>query len=196
MNVSGVYFFLNLWFCFLQENIQNHMKFLFALNNCIYLCIFGCFGSSLLCRFSFSSCGEQGLLSSCSVWASLCCGFSCCRAQALEHRLQQLWLCGIWDLPRPGIELISSALAGGFFITELPGKPWKFYFYYFEKPLYCFHSACTQFTTPPTLQKCFYYSTSSPTLAVCCLFDDSHSEKCEVASHCDFNLHFPDDWLC
>ena len=27
------------------------------------------------------------------------------------------------DLPNPGIEPTSSAVAGGFFITELPGKP-------------------------------------------------------------------------
>ena len=27
------------------------------------------------------------------------------------------------DLPNPGIELTSPALAGGFFNTELPGKP-------------------------------------------------------------------------
>ena len=31
----------------------------------------------------FSSCSEQGLLSSWGAWASHCGGFSCCRAQAL-----------------------------------------------------------------------------------------------------------------
>ena len=29
----------------------------------------------------------------------------------------------MWDLPGPGIELLSPALAGGFFTTEPPGKP-------------------------------------------------------------------------
>ena len=29
----------------------------------------------------------------------------------------------MWDLPRPGIERVSLALAGGFFTTEPPGKP-------------------------------------------------------------------------
>ena len=29
----------------------------------------------------------------------------------------------MWDLPRPGIEPVSPALAGGFFTTEPPGKP-------------------------------------------------------------------------
>ena len=28
----------------------------------------------------------------------------------------------MWDLPGPGIESMSSALAGGLFITEPPGK--------------------------------------------------------------------------
>ena len=31
----------------------------------------------------------------------------------------------MWDLPGPGIEPVSLALAGGFFTTEPPGKPWK-----------------------------------------------------------------------
>ena len=48
----------------------------------IRLCNFGCAVSSLLCGL-FSSCGEQGLLSSCRVWASHCSDFSCCRARAL-----------------------------------------------------------------------------------------------------------------
>ena len=34
---------------------------------------------------------------------------------------------------------------------------------------------------------------SSPIFVICVLFDDSHSDRCEVMSHCGFNLHFPDD---
>ena len=49
------------------------------------LFIFGCAGSSLLCGL-FPSCGEQGLLSNCSMWASHCGGFSGCRAQTLGHK--------------------------------------------------------------------------------------------------------------
>ena len=40
---------------------------------------------------AFSSCGEQGLLSSCSARASRCGGFSCRGAWALGAGLQQLW---------------------------------------------------------------------------------------------------------
>ena len=29
----------------------------------------------------------------------------------------------MWDLPGPGIEPVSPALAGGFFTTETPGSP-------------------------------------------------------------------------
>ena len=31
----------------------------------------------------------------------------------------------MWDLPGPGIEPVSCALAGGLFTTELPRKPCK-----------------------------------------------------------------------
>ena len=36
------------------------------------------------------------------------------------------------------------------------------------------------------------FSTSSTTVVVCCLFDNSHSDRCEVVSHCGFYLHFPE----
>ena len=58
-------------------------------------------------------------LSSCSVWA-------------LEHRFsrcgtQVSLLPSMWKLPEPGIEPISTVLAGGFLSTVTPGKfslPW------------------------------------------------------------------------
>ena len=30
----------------------------------------------------------------------------------------------MWDLPGPGLEPVSPALAGGFLTTAPPGKPW------------------------------------------------------------------------
>jgi len=36
----------------------------------------------------------------------------------------------------------------------------------------------------------FPFSTSLPIFAVCRLSDDSQSDRCEVTSHCDFDLHF------
>ena len=56
-------------------------------------------------------------------------GLSSCSSQALEHRLYSCgsWsqlLYGIWDLPGPGIELMSLELAGCFFTIEPPGQPY------------------------------------------------------------------------
>ena len=55
----------------------------FFLKEIIYLFLVApglrCFARAL------SSCGEQGLLSSCDTWASYCGGFSCCGARAREH---------------------------------------------------------------------------------------------------------------
>ena len=34
---------------------------------------------------------------------------------------------------------------------------------------------------------------SQPAFVVCVFFDDSHSDRCEVISHCGFNLHFSDN---
>ena len=55
-------------------------------------------------------------------------GLGSCGSRALGHRLNS-WaariylLRGMWDLPRPGIEPVSPALAGGFFTTEPSEKP-------------------------------------------------------------------------
>ena len=80
------------------------------------------------CARAFSSCGERGPLfiavrGPLTIAASL----------VAEHRLQtrRLSNCGsraqllrgMWDLPRPGLEPMSAALAGGFSTTAPPGKP-------------------------------------------------------------------------
>ena len=38
-------------------------------------------------------------------------------------------LCGMWDLPGPGHEPVSPALAGGLSTTAPPGKPFSFVFW-------------------------------------------------------------------
>ena len=85
------------------------------------------------CAQAFSSCGEWGLLS--LAWASHCHGLSHCGARApgvqasvvvarglssCGSRAQLLR--GMWDLPGPGLEPVSPALAGGFSTTAPPGK--------------------------------------------------------------------------
>ena len=100
--------------------------FIYFLNLFIYL--FLAVLGLRFCARAFSSCGEWGPLfiavrRPLTVTASL----------VAEHRLQtrklsncgsqaQL-LCGMWDLPRPGLEPVSPALAGRFSTTAPPGKP-------------------------------------------------------------------------
>ena len=82
---------------------------------------------------AFSSCGKRGPLfitvrGPLTVAASL----------VVEHRLQMRrlsncgsWaqpLRGMWDLPRPGLEPVSPALAGRFSTTAPPGKPFNHVF--------------------------------------------------------------------
>ena len=81
-----------------------------------------------LCARAFSSYGKRGPLfiavrGPLTIAASL----------VAEHRLQTLrlsscgsraqLLCSMWDLPRPGLEPVSPALAGRFSTTAPPGKP-------------------------------------------------------------------------
>ena len=80
------------------------------------------------CARAFSSCGKREPLfitvrGPLTITASL----------VAEHRLQtrRLSNCGsrtqllrgTWDLPRPGLEPVSPALAGRFSTTAPPGKP-------------------------------------------------------------------------
>ena len=97
------------------------------------------------CVRAFSSCGKRGLLF--VVVCGLLIAVACCGARApsvrasvvvarglssgswaLEHRLSSCgaWaqlLHDMWDLPRPGLEPVSPALAGGFLTTVPQGKP-------------------------------------------------------------------------
>ena len=55
-------------------------------------------------------------------------GLSSCGSRALQRRLsscgaQALLLRGMWDLPGPGLEPVTPALAGGFSTTVPPRKP-------------------------------------------------------------------------
>ena len=80
------------------------------------------------CARAFFSCGKRGPLfiavrGPLTIAASL----------VAEHRLQTRRLrncgsraqplCGMWDLPRPGLEPVSPELAGRFSTTAPPGKP-------------------------------------------------------------------------
>ena len=112
------------------------------------LIIFGCVGSLLLHAGFLQLQRVGGATLRCSARASHCGGFSCCGAWAVGMRAsvvvayelsncgsrvpeRRLSSCGaqaqllrsMWDLPGPGLEPVSPALAGGFLTTAPPGKP-------------------------------------------------------------------------
>ena len=82
-------------------------------------------------------------------------GFSSCGSRALERRLSScgtraLLLCGMWDLPGPGIESVSPALAGGFLTTAPPGKSYfvSFFLPFAKIRLSLMKPPCFQNTSP------------------------------------------------
>ena len=53
-----------------------------------------------------------------------------------------------------------------------------------------FHSGYMNLHSTKSAKECSLFSTPSPAFIVCRLFDDGHSDPCEVISHCSFDLHF------
>ena len=47
-----------------------------------------------------------------------------------------------------------------------------------------------QFTFPQTAQEGSLFSTHYPAFVICRLFNDGHSDWCEVVPHCSFDLRF------
>ena len=81
------------------------------------------------CARAFYSCGKRGPL-----FIAVRGPLTTVASLVAEHRLQtyrlsscgsraQL-LCGMWDLPRPGLEPVSPALAGRLSTTAPLGKPY------------------------------------------------------------------------
>ena len=100
---------------------------IFFFNKFIYLFILAVLGLRF-CARDFSSCGERG-----SLFIAVRGPLTIAAFPVAEHRLQtrRLSSCGsraqsllgMWDLPRPGLEPVSPALAGRPSTTAPPGKP-------------------------------------------------------------------------
>ena len=117
---SFFFFFFNKFYLFIY-------LFIYLFN------FFGCIGSSLL-HVGFLQLWQAGATLRCSAHASHCSGFSCgawalgvCASVVVARRFsscgtQAELLRGMWDLPRPGIEPMFPALAGGFLTAAPPGK--------------------------------------------------------------------------
>ena len=123
---------LSLWNVFMLYNFPGFFFF----SNFIYLFIYYFW----LCWVFVSVQGLSLVAASGGYSSSQCAGFSLWRPLLLrstgsrhagsvvvthgsscDSRVQLL--CGMWDLPRPGLEPVSPALAGRFSTTAPPGKP-------------------------------------------------------------------------
>ena len=58
-----------------------------------------------------------------------------------------------------------------------------------------FHSGCIHLHSHQQ-QEHSLLSTPYPAFIVCRVFDDGHSDWCEVISHCSFDLHFSNNEQC
>ena len=103
--------------------------YFFKLINLFILAVLGLH----FCARAFSSCGKRG-----SLFIAVRGPLTITASPVAEHRLQtcRLSSCGSraqllpgrWDLPRPGLEPVSPALAGRFSTTAPPGKHRCIYF--------------------------------------------------------------------
>ena len=92
------------------------------------------------CARAFSSCGKRGPL-----FIAVRGPLTVAASPVAGHRLQtrRLSSCGpraqllrgMWDLPRPGLEPVSPALAGRLSTTASPGKPLPTFFHSWLKSL-------------------------------------------------------------
>ena len=110
---------------------NDYTSFFFFLINSYFIYLFYLFWAVLGLRFVR---GLSLVAASRDHSSSQCTGLSTIAAPPVAgHRLQtrRLSSCGsraqllrgMWDLPRPGLEPVSSALAGRFSTTAPPGKP-------------------------------------------------------------------------
>ena len=134
------------------------MFFVFFKN--LFICLFLAVLGLRFCARAFSSCSEWVPL-----LIAVCGPLTVAASLVAEHRLQtcRLSSCGsraqllrgMWDLPRPGLEPVSPALAGGMLTTAPPGKPLYILFHIL------FHYGLLQDIK---------YSSLCYTVGPCCLF--------------------------
>ena len=113
------------------SNRHNNTLQTYVLNLFIYL--FMAVLGLRFCARAFPNCSERGPL-----FIAVRGPLTVAASPVAEHRLQTrrlsscgsraLLLRGMWDLPRPGFEPVSPALAGRFLTTVPPGKPQTYVF--------------------------------------------------------------------
>ena len=134
IQIPGPDVWRSLWILNKYPNSAYYFFFFLEIGVYLFIYLFLAVLGLRFCARAFSSCGKRGPLfiavrGPLTIAASL----------VAEHRLQtrRLSSCGsraqllrgMWDLPRPGLEPMSPALAGRLSTTAPPGKPNPAYFY-------------------------------------------------------------------
>ena len=85
-------------------------------------------------------------------------------------------------MPRNGIAESYSGFIPKFFLKESP---------------YQSSTVAVSIYIPTNSARAFpFLHAFCPAFIVCRLFDDGHSDRCEVISHCDFDLYFSNNEQC
>ena len=119
-SITGYYKILTSSLCDIYARSWLHIvgQLILSKKNFFWLCCLHCY------LRAFSSCSQQGLLffdvhELLLTVGSRCTGFCSCDSGS---RVQAVALHSMWNLPAPGIELVSPALADEFVSTAPPGK--------------------------------------------------------------------------
>ena len=136
LNTIFIFCIFSIFYMYFQHTFgHNFVSWCFSLRIFFFLILFiYLFIYLWLCWVFVSVRGLSLVVASGGHSSSRCEVLSLSRASLVaEHRLQTRrlsscgsWaqlLCGMWDLPRPGLEPVSPALAGRFLTTAPPGKP-------------------------------------------------------------------------
>ena len=123
----------NYYYYFLKWNLFVLFICISLMTNDFFLNLFMTVLGLRFCARAFSSCGKWGpffiaVRGPLTIAASLVAGHRLQMRRLSSRGSQAQLLRGMWDLPRPGLEPVSPALAGGFSTTAPPGKPCANYF--------------------------------------------------------------------
>ena len=84
-------------------------------------------------------------------------------------------------MPRNGIAESYSGFIPKFFLKESP---------------YQSSTVAVSIYIPTVVQECSLFCTPFPAFIICRPFDEGHSDRREVISHCSFDLHFSNNEQC
>ena len=62
--------------------------------------------------------------------------------------------------------------------------------FHFLRNIHTISMVAVRIFNPPPLNQGSLFSTQFPTFLICGLFENSHSDRCEVISHCGFDFHY------